>query len=319
MRTIVVLLPVNEKQKKLLESSAPKAEFFYSNKEIITTEMIQKANIIIGNPSPNQIQKSSNLELLQLESAGADGYIKGNCLSDNTILTNATGAYGLAVSEHMLAMLFMVYKKLSFYYEKQKEEKWSDFGEVKSIYGSTVLIMGMGDIGGEFAEKIKALGAYTIGIRRTGKEKPAYLDELYSIESLDTLLPRADIVAMSLPQTKETYHIMDYDKLHKMKKDSVLINVGRGSAIDTDALCTILEERKQMTACLDVTEPEPLPEGHKLWNMPNAFITPHVSGGHHLYETFERIVAIAAENIKNYVEGKPLKNIVDFETGYRKL
>ncbi len=167
---------------------------------------------------------------------------------------------------------------------------------------------------------MKALGSYTIGVRRTKSQKPEYLDELYTMEKLDSLIPRADFVALSLPNTPATHHLMDERRLRLMKRTGFLINVGRGSAIDTEALCKVLKEGHLGGCGVDVTDPEPLPEDHPLWDMPRMVITPHISGQFHLQETFERIVKIAGRNLEKFLAGQKndMENLVDFKTGYRR-
>lgn len=319
MKQILVLIPMDEPHRQFLAQHAPNACFTYSTADTVDRGTVQKANIIIGNPPPAMITGSSNLEWLQLNSAGADAYLKENVLPSGTVLTNATGAYGLAISEHMVGVLLQLYKKLHLYRDNQSKCLWEDRGEVKSIYGSTVLAVGLGDIGGEFAKRIKALGGYVIGIRRSNAAKPDYVDELYLMDQLDEVLPRADVVALSLPGTKETYHLFSRARIARMKHGAVLLNVGRGTAVDTDALCDALESGQLSGAGVDVTDPEPLPAGHRLWSVPNMVVTPHVSGAYHLQETYERIVRISAENLQRFLKGESLKNQVDFSTGYRKL
>lgn len=316
---VVILMPMDDEQKISLMRTMPQGNFIFSSVKDINIETIADAHIIIGNLPVEMVKKAKNLKWLQLNSAGADMYVQKGVLKEGVILTNATGAYGLAISEHMIGVLLEIFKKLHYYRDNQNSNLWKDEGEVKSIYGSTVLIVGLGDIGGEFGKKIKALGGYTIGIRRSDTNKPDYLDELYLLDKLDEVLPKADVVALSLPGTKETYKLFSAEKLSKMKDGAVLINVGRGTAIDTEALCDALESGKLMGAALDVTDPEPLPSGHRLWNIKNAIITPHISGDYHLKETHNRIVRIATENMRLFLKGEKLKNIVDFSTGYRKL
>lgn len=146
---------------------------------------VQKADIIIGNPPAEMLIDSPNLKWLQLNSAGSDAYIKEGILKKEVLLTNATGAYGLAISEHMIGVLLQLFKKLHIYRNNQKLHIWKDEGEVKSIYNSKVLIIGLGNIGGEFAKRVKAFGGYTIGIRRTNAEKPDFIDELYLMDKID--------------------------------------------------------------------------------------------------------------------------------------
>ena len=317
-KKVLVVLPVQENHKRLLEAQAPKAEFIYKKNAEITKEEAQEANIIIGNVPPELLYQSPNLEWIQLNRAGADEYTAEDVLKKGVQLTNATGAFGLAISEHMLGMLLEIQKKLYLYRGNQQQGLWNDEGKVTALEGAIVLVVGLGDIGSEFARKVKALGSYTIGIRRTDIQRPEFMDEVHLLEQLDELIPRADIIALSLPETKETIHLFNRERLNHMKSGAILLNVGRGSAIDTEALCDVLESGHLRGAGLDVTEPEPLPPDHRLWKIKNAIITPHISGQYHLQETFERIVQISAENLKRYFAGKELINVVDFTTGYRK-
>jgi len=314
---ILVVIPVNADEEAKLRSIIDDAEFVFSAPDEITEELVKSADIIIGNVPPEYLRGSKNLKWLQLNSAGTDGYCEEGVIPEGAYLTNATGAYGLAISEHMLGMLFEIKKKLNLYCMNQKQHLWKDEGNVTSIEGSTTLVVGLGDIGGDFARKMKALGSYTIGIKRTGGQKPDYLDELHTLDSLDELLPRADVVALSLPGTKETYRLFDSGKFRLMKEGSVILNVGRGTTICTEDLCDALEKGIIAGAGLDVTDPEPLPSDHRLWDAPGAVITPHVSGFFHLPETLRRIVRISTANLERFRNGEPLKNIVDFKTGYR--
>jgi phosphoglycerate dehydrogenase-like enzyme len=180
-------------------------------------------------------------------------------------------------------------------------------------------VVGLGDIGGEYAKRMKALGSYVIGVRRKAGEKPDYLDELYTSEKLDELLPRADFVALALPNTPDTIHIMGEERLRTMKKHAFLINVGRGNAIDSDALNRVLREGHLGGCAVDVTEPEPLPPEHPLWDAPGMIITPHIAGKFNLPETFERIIRIAGTNMEKFLAGKrdEMTSLVDRGTGYR--
>ena len=320
MQTIVtVLIPTQERHRRLLEASAPDFSFHYSSPETVTQEELDHTDILIGNPPQGMLHGSPRLQWLQCNSAGVEPFLQPGVLHSKTLLTNATGAYGLAISEHMLGMLLEIFKKLHLYRDAQHQHQWQSLGQVRSIEGSTVLVLGMGDIGGEFARRVKALGAHVIGVRRTDTRCPDYADEVHLTADLDQLLPLADVVAVSLPGTRETAGLLDRRRIALMKEGAVVLNVGRGSIIDTEALCDALESGHLGGAGLDVTDPEPLPAGHRLWDIPNAVITPHMSGFYHLPETLERIVRISAANLKAYTEGLPLKNLVDFSTGYRKL
>ena len=313
MKHICVIINFEEEYKKKLEAVAKDCEITYHPTE---TDFL-KTNIILGNPPVRLLDKMKNLEWIQASSAGTEAYT--HAVPKHVLFTNMTGAFGLAISEHMVAAVTMLCKKLHLYRDNQLKREWLDRGTVKQIEGSTVLVIGMGNIGGNFAKRMKGLGCYIIGVRRAGLDKPDYADEVYTVARLDNLLPRADIIGVALPGTSETAGLLSRERINKIKNGAVIVNVGRGSAIDTEALCDALESKQLWGAALDVTDPEPLPPSHKLWRIENALITPHISGFYHLRKTYENSVEICIENTRRFLSGEPLMSVVDFETGYRKL
>lgn len=196
-----------------------------------------------------------------------------------------------------------------------------DLGQERTLFGKRVLIVGAGDIGTSFAQLLSAFHTTTIGIRRVEREKPDCFEEMYTMDALEEQISKADIVALCLPSTNLTRGIINYEKLHRMKEDAILLNVGRGDTLVTEDLVSILKERPKMQAALDVIKPEPLPQGHPLWQMEQVILTPHISGGsfYHLPETTQNIISICRENLFHYAAGEKLKNIIDLETGYRKI
>lgn len=315
-KKIFVTMPVEDVHKGKLENAYPEGSFTY--KESPAPVDLKDANIIIGNVPPGFLSAAGKLEWLQLSSAGSDEFVKEGVLPDGVILTNASGAYGLAISEYLLAGTLALMKRLNQYHINQTNHVWRDEGYINSIYNSRTLIVGLGDIGSEFGKKMKALGSYVVGIKKNIADKPVWIDEFYNMDSLDRELAKADIVALALPNTPQTNGLINYGRLSLMKNNAILLNVGRGSAVVSNDLCKALNEKIIFGAYLDVTDPEPLPSEHPLWDANNIIITPHISGYYHLRETFERVVDIACNNLKLYRSGKALRNIVDFETGYRK-
>ncbi|MCE5235336.1 MAG: D-2-hydroxyacid dehydrogenase [Clostridiaceae bacterium] len=316
---ILVAIPVEEAHKARLSAAAPEASITYIPAKQANEEHVKNADVIFGNIDPKLLIHAKKLRLLQLLSAGTDGYVEA--LPEGCALCNTTGAFSLAIGEHLLAMLLTLLKRMHQYRDNQRKGVWLDMGNVRSVEDLTVLVLGMGDIGGSFARKVKGLGAYVIGVRRKNAEKPPYADEAYanvSTSELDALLERADVVALAMPGTAETRGIMDAGRIAHMKKDAILLNVGRGSAVDTEALADAVG-RGDILCGLDVTDPEPLPEGHRLWGMENALITPHVSGFFHLRQTHDNMVEIAAKNIERLLRGEEFLNTVDLKTGYRRL
>ena len=314
---VIVTHPVTEQQKKDFQVAAPNAELLFLSVDDVSEELLAEASVVIGTIPPSRFHAYEKLQLLQLGNAGTDGYTDPGVLAPHTILANSSGAYGLAISEHMLAQLLMMIKRLNSYYDMQKDKNWCDLGPVRGIYDSTTLVVGMGDIGGEFARRMHLLGSHVLGIRRHTGEKPDWLDALGTMAQLDEWLPKADYVACVLPGTQETWHLFDAERLKKLKPDAILINAGRGSAIDSYALNNALRAGTIGGACLDVVEPEPLPADHPLWEAPNLLLTPHISGFYHLHETLDRILAIALENLRALVNGDPIRNVVDKTSGYR--
>lgn len=317
--TIIVALPLEDRHKEAFREILREedAELIFTTADEVTEAELREATVVIGNLKPTDLKKAPKVKWVQLNSAGTDGYLEEGVLPKGTVVTNATGAYGLAISEYMLGITLSIMKKFPLYHDQQKQALWQSQGKVTSVYGSTVLVVGMGDIGSEYALRMKTLGSYVIGIRRTPGEKPDFADEVYTLDRLEECLSRADVVAASLPGTAQTYHLFDEKRFEKMKDGAIFINVGRGGAVESKALAKALKTGKLMGAGIDVAETEPLPPDSELWEIPNLLITPHVSGGYHLPETLERIIRISLDNLEAYLHGKTMKSVVDFATGYR--
>ena len=318
MNTILVTLPVNGTQKAVLENAGENCRFLYETDSSKTEELIPEADIIIGNVPAGDIHASPKLKLLQLQSAGTDGYTAPGVLSENTILTNATGAYDKTVAEHGLALTLMLQKNFYLYRDLQNQHIWKDMGMAASIADSTVDIVGYGSIGSLYAKMVKALGATVLGVKRRKSEKPEILDELVTMDELDNILPRADVVFSVLPNTPATRHLYTAERFAMMKPTAVFINCGRGNAVDAEVLYDVLQKKIIRAAACDVFEQEPLPSDSPLWSLENLVITPHTAGGFHLPDTKDKIIAIAAQNIRAVLGKAEYRNIIDFSTGYKK-
>ncbi len=317
MKTVVVSIPIKNGEKEKLQRNFPEYKFLFCNKEELKANL-QDANIIIGQPTVDEIKSASKLEWVQLGIAGADRYVSNPKFPKHVQLTNATGAFGLSISEYLLTMVLSLYKKMHLYRDQQKDGIWLDRGKEKTLFGKNVLIVGTGDIGNSFAKLLTPFGTNTIGVRRTEGEILSYYNEIYTTKDLDSLLPEADVVALCLPSTPETKGLFHKERLLRMKKDAVLLNVGRGDTVVLNDLTEVLEAGHLDGVALDVLEMEPLPQEHPLWCMEQVIITPHVSGGsfNHLDETYDKIIEICIDNLHRYEAGKPLKNKIDFATGY---
>lgn len=317
--TILVTLNLDAARKQKLAASAGDADLVFLPSREVTDALLSTADAVIGNLPPKRLGIARNLKWIQLSSAGADGYTEPGVLPEGAVLTNASGAYGLAISEHMAACLLFLMKNLGGYAENQAEHVWRDCGPVSSVWNSRTLVVGLGDIGGEFARRMHALGSRVTGIRRHEAPKPDYLDALYQPDRFTDCLGDADVVASCLPGTRETRRLFDRDAFAAMKEGAYFLNVGRGSSVDSLALAEALNSGHLAGASVDVTDPEPLPADHPLWCARNILVTPHISGGDHLPETVERIVGIAADNLGRFVNGQELRNVVDLRAGYRRF
>ena len=313
-KKILVTLPLSAEQKVFLESRPEggiSCTFMYKPDNEVTADDLRDVQAVIGCISPALYKDTPQIEWVQLHSAGYENYAAPGVLPEGCILTNASGAYGLAVSEHMLAMTFDLLRHFDVYHRNQAQHLWKEAGYYHSVEGSVVTVLGLGDIGGAYARKMKALGAYVIGVRKHETEKPEWLDEQVTSAHLDEVLQRTDILGMVVPGGPETRHILNAARLARMKDDSMIINVGRGNAIDTDALKHFLSKGKFYGVALDVTDPEPLPPDDPLWDMERVLITPHAAGRFWLPETVVRILRIAADNLYAYTHGGTMRNVVN--------
>lgn len=282
-----------------------------------TQENIDTADVIVGNPPLHFQLNQTRLKALLLNSAGSDVYCQKGVLHPHTILCNASGSYGKCLAEYTVGMMLAVGKQFRHFVTLQNNRIWGNRIGGKEIYQSRVLIVGFGDIGYECAKRLKAFGCELVGIKRKMIDIPEILNELYTMEDLDSQLERADYVILALPQSSSTYHIMNKERLLRMKKDAVLINVGRGSAIDSDALVEVLKLGHLFGVGLDVVEEEPLPPDHPLWLIDNVILTPHMAGSFSWNSVRKFFVDLVIANIHHIHNGEPLENVVDRHSGYR--
>ena len=195
--------------------------------------------------------------------------------------------------------------------------KWLYPRPQKSLKDCRITVLGTGDIGTNFAKRAKAFEPKIItGVCRSGKSKETVYDKVLGIGDLDKILPETDLLAMSLPGTPETKGILSRQRISLLPNGAYIVNVGRGSAIDEDALADNLESGHLAGAALDVFQTEPLPTGNRLWKTKNLLITPHVAGNLTLAYTKDKNVQMFLEDLKNFMEEKPLKYLVDKKLGY---
>ena len=323
MKKIQVLIKPQcnaEIQNQFATKFGDQCEFTFQGKE--TEDAIATAEVVIGEPEEEEILKAENLRWIQLTWAGADKYTKMKAFPTGVTLTNASGAFGKIISEYVIGNIIALYRELPNYWKNKQNHLWVQNRSSETIYGKNILILGTGDIGRNIAHRMKAFETHVTGIKRTAVpehlQQMKAFDEVYDLTALDQQLQKADIVIGCLPGTSETKGLLNYERLYSMKKDAILVNVGRGSLIPTEDLIRVLEEGHLKGAVLDVFETEPLPETSPLWNMENVLITPHIAGpsfGGNA-EVQDMIWNICMENMERYLNGKKLKNIVRLKDGY---
>jgi len=281
----------------------------------LTPSTLADCDALLGSFPPKTVKALPRLRWVQTPSAGVD-HLRGAIDAGRTTLTNASGAFGVPIAEYMTAGLLMLYRRMPAYLKNQWAHIWRAEGSTRAIFGSVVTVVGMGDIGENFARRMRAMGARVRGVKRRPGEKPEYLEALYTTEALAEAVDGADTVALCLPATDETRGLIDEAILRRMKQGAVLINAGRGVTVDEDALIRALQDGHLGGAVLDVTRVEPLPTDSPLWEMENVILTPHISGSNGDPFCYNIIFEIFRGNLERFLTGAPLKNVVDASAGY---
>ena len=309
---VLICQSVTENMRRRFEESFPDHEFIYD--ENPDKEAFRHAEVLFGFPDPDMIQYCEKLRFVQLASSGAE---KHNVTVPMDVpLCSTTGVFGREIAEVMLGYVLSLNKYLPQYRDRQSKKLWDPRYFNRPVLGLNVLILGLGDIGMNFARLMKALDCHVIGLRRTAGLKPDCADEMYTMDALDSLIPKADLVAMCLPSTPETQNVMSRERIFAMKEGSILINVGRGSAADNLALCDALKDGPLFGAAIDVIDEEPLPESHPAWEAENLIITPHVAGRSISPWLIEQCGEVFIRNFGAFLENRPFETLVDRETGY---
>ncbi len=259
-------------------------------------------NFDIANRLPGLFEELPGLRVVQSLSAGVDWLLP--MVPAGVVVCRAVGVHDIPVAEWVVASILAMQRRFPEFIEYQRRAEWNrspgEDGKIDEIDGHTVLVVGYGSIGSALAARLAAFGARVIGVARNAR------DGVQPVSDLPKLLPLADEVVNLLPLTPETEKFVDAAFLARMKPGALFVNAGRGKTVDTDALLDALRVGR-IRAALDVTDPEPLPDGHPLWNAPNLLITPHIAGSVARWNA--RGYRFAAEQIRRYVAGQPLLGI----------
>jgi phosphoglycerate dehydrogenase-like enzyme len=278
-----------------------------------------QAEGFIGTPDAALLEAAPKLRWVHVFSAGIDHYTDLARLKDGRIaMTSLKIHQGPEIADHAFALLLGLTRNMADFQRAQQRGEWTRGAKpalpLIELRGRTLLVVGYGGIGTQVAERAHAFGMSVLAVDPKDIPLTRTLDYCGKPDELDSLLPRADVVASCVPHTAETDRMFGKAQFEAMKDDAIFINVSRGKVVDPDALVAALRERKIAAAGLDALEPEPLPADHPLWKMPNVLITPHVAGVSDGRPARQNTLIL--ENLDRFARGLPLKNLVDPVKGY---
>ncbi|WP_081841575.1 D-2-hydroxyacid dehydrogenase [Alicyclobacillus macrosporangiidus] len=301
-------------QVNLLKELFPDINFFVSNSEDIDLEVLQSTHAFVGWPTNDMLGHMPNLKWIQLPSAGANGILANTNLHSETAVTNSRGVFGVPGAEHALALMLYFSRQLYVHVEQQARRYWRKSPASSEIEGSTVGIVGLGDIGLQLAKRVKSLGATVLGVKNTAGACPPFVDEVHASDKVEEVLRHSDYVINTLPLTPDTKGFFSATRLSVIKRGAVFINIGRGATVDEGALIDHVRAGRFGGVGLDVTNEEPLPASSPLWTLPNTIITSHSVGASP--KVNDRRFNLIVNNIRNFMEGRKLENLVDRVRGY---
>jgi phosphoglycerate dehydrogenase-like enzyme len=276
---------------------------------------IADADAVIGGVTPELFSKANKLRWVQTISAGVEDYGWKEFVDSKVVLTNCKIVQGPTIADHAMSMLLAHTRGLKRLFTEQAREEWTRDGEgLTELQDMTAVVIGVGGIGSQIAQRAHAFGIKVIGVDPKDIPPNPSISRIVPPDRLDSVLPSADIVFVSAPLTPLSRHMMGQRQFDLMKKGSYFIAVSRGGLYDTAALVKALDSKKLAGAGLDVTDPEPLPKGHPLWKFPNAIITPHIAS--QSPGSRQRRIAVMVENVRRFSRGDALLNVVDKQKGY---
>lgn len=312
----IVVARATPAQLDALRAVAPGVELVAAAEGAALEAQLAGAQATIGLCDAATLAAAKSLHWIQAMSVGVERCVTVPGIADRGIvLTNMQRASGLPIAEHAIAMTLALARGLPRFIRQQQAGQWrEDTTGMREIGGRTLLVVGLGGIGTEVARRAHALGMRVTAIRNSSREGPPFVARVGLPSELLAFAAEADVVVNATPLTPETTGIFDREFFAAMPKGGYFISVGRGGSTVTADLVEALRSGQLGGAGLDVTDPEPLPEGHALWSLPNVIISPHVSATSEAQS--ERNWVLIAENLRRYVAGEPLLNVVDIRRGY---
>ena len=276
-----------------------------------TEDVASSAEVLFAVRRPKTLAFAGGLKWVQSVSAGVEALLP--LLPAGAVLTNASGVHADKGGEFILTAVLMLNYAIPQFVDDKAARRWEPRFE-SPLKGKRATLLGVGAIGAEGARLLKLLGAFTVGVTRSGTPRPS-IDKSAAVSELDRILPQTDFLVSSLPLTAETAGLMDRRRLDLLPHHAGIVNVGRAKVFDTDALLSKLHQGTLGGAVLDVFPVEPVPADSPVWNTPRLIMTPHCSVDDHAVY-MDRCVAIFADNLERYLNGAALRNVVDAGRGY---
>jgi len=291
-----------------LQEELPEREIAIAETPTEEQALLKDARIVTGfTISESQLEQAENLELFACIYAGT-GHLPMELLNEHDVaVTNASGVHGPNIAEYVIGSLIMQARDFPRAMRQQNEHVWRSF-ETRELQDSTVVIAGLGAIGTAICERLEPFGVKTVGVRYS-PEKGGPTDEVYGFDEIHTAVRDAEYLVLACPLTDATEGLIDADVFLTMPSNTVLVNIARGPVVDADALVSALRSNRIAGAVLDVTDPEPLPPGHPLWDFNNVQITPHNAG--HTPYYYDRLSEILKTNVEALEDGTELQNRVN--------
>jgi phosphoglycerate dehydrogenase-like enzyme len=286
----------------------------------VDEEIVDAEVAITWSIRPEQVNSAKKLRWIHSTAAAVHTLMFPELVNSEIVVTNAREVHGGVVAEHVIALIFALAKKIHHAAAFQSKHEWAQMRmweerpRVREVAGATVGLVGMGSIGRTVAKHAKSLGMRVIAARENPEKGTDGADVVFGPAQVGEVFKQADYVVLAAPTTANTKSIASAERIALMKPEACLINVGRGTLVDEDALAEALRQKKIGGAALDVFDKEPLPAESALWDVPNLLITPHTAGL--TDRQWDRHYDFFSENLRRYVKGEPLLAVVDKRAGY---
>ncbi len=317
MTTTLLMLPpqtsTTREWAQRLAAAQPELSVIVAESESAAAAAVARADAAFGTVSPSLLRVAEKLRWIQApQAAPPAGWYYPELIAHPAVVTNFREIFNDHIGAHVMAFVLAFARGLHRYLPQQLQREWRpaphDTGVIH-LPEASMLIVGVGGIGAETARLAAAFGMNVIGVDARRRDAPPGVAELHQPTALDSLLPRADFVVLTIPHTPSTEGLMNRARFQLMKRSAFLINIGRGMTTRLDDLVAALDAGEIAGAALDVFEQEPLPADHPLWTTPGVLITPHTAGyGPYLDE---RRYDILSDNCRRFASGEPLRNVVD--------